>query len=445
MRKVLLAAAGGLLCAYSPGGLAQSYCALNRPAQLGTAARRYVQISPTLYNNATSLPGESEILDPAGGAYVVSSAAADSVGLSIADIVKLRPGGARDLSFGGFGAVVPASPPAGAEDAAITQDSSGNIVIAIMAGDGASLVLHRYSAAGNLDTTYGASGTATIPVAQITGPWAIEAASDGSVLVVAGALPDASSQGWEPVVLKVTPAGALDTSFGIGGFSYFNTGAFGPFGKATDLSIRPDGTILVGGRVGDNHTYDYFMVARLLADGALDTSFGTNAGMTAVSFGNTIGDGRKMAVQPDGSIVLVGGVGSQGGSDTGIIRLTANGFPDPSFNGTGSQRIPGFHGYEVALEGDKILIAGTQPSGPQTTSATVARLTESGRLDPTFGDQHSGMLTLQVPGAAGASPSRIVYSPESGIQLLVVGTDGTGTMYTEYLARLGAGAGAACR
>ena len=435
MRKVLAAAACGLLCANSSVGLAQSYCAMGRT----------VQISPTLYNDATALAGESEILEPSGAAYAVSSAAADSAGLSIADIVKLRHGGARDLSFGGIGSVVPPSPPAGTQDAAITQDSAGNIVIAIIAGDGASLVLHRYSAAGNLDTTYGTSGTATIPFVQITGPWAIQAAPDGSVLIAAGALPDASSQGWEPVVLKVTPGGSLDTSFGIGGFSYFNTGAFGPFGKATDLSIRPDGTILVGGRVGDNSTYDYFLVARLLADGALDTSFGTNAGMTTVSFGNTIGDGRKLAVQPDGRVVLVGGVGAQGGSDTGVIRLTANGFPDPSFNGTGSLRLAGIHGWQVALQpDDKILISATQPNGPQATSTLVFRLTTAGQLDPTFGRQHSGMLPLQIPDAASAAPSHIAYSPEGGIQVLVIGTDTTGTVNTEYLVRLGA-AGAGCR
>ena len=441
MRKLALAAAAGcLLYAYSPGALAQSLC-----MHPGAAERmRYMQISPILDDAATSLAGESEILDPTGAAYVISSAAADGAGLSIADIVKIKAGGARDLSFGGFGAVVPPSPPAGTQDAALTRDSSGNLIIAIIAGDGASLVLHRYSAAGILDATYGTSGTLTIPFVQITGPWAIQAAADGSVLIAAGVFPADSSPGWEPVVLKVTPDGALDTSFGTGGFSYFYTGAFGPAGKATDLSIRPDGTILVGGRVGDNHTYDYFFVARLLADGALDTSFGASGGMTTVSFGNTIADGRKMTVQSDGRIVLVGGVGPFGGPNTGVIRLTANGSPDPSFNGTGSVLLTSFHAYHVALQADdRILMAGTEATGPQTTATVIARMTGSGQLDSTFGDQHSGLLTLQVPGAASSSPSRITYSPETGIHVLVSGGDVTGTVYTEYLARLSAGAG--CR
>lgn len=433
MRRLLLAAAGSLLCAYSPALLAQSVC--------------YQQISPTLYDNPNSLAGESEVLTQTGGVYAVSSAAADGAGNSIADILKLKADGEPDPAFGGVGSVVPASPAAGTMDAALTRDGSGNLVIAIITADGADLVLQRFSATGKLDTTYGVSGTVTIPFTQITGPWAIEAAPDGSVLIAAGAFPDASATGWQPVVLKVTPTGTLDTSFGIGGFSYFNTGAFGPAGKATDLSIRPDGTILVGGRVGDNHTYDYFFVARLLADGALDTSFGPSGGMTTVSFGSTVADGRKMAVEQDGKAVLVGGVGPLGAPDTGVIRLTANGFPDPSFNGTGSLFLSGVHGYQVALQGDdKILIAAGNTATPQSTSSVVVRLTQSGKLDTTFGDQHNGMVPLQVPGAASTGTSQIAYSPESGIYVLVFGQDTTGTVYTDYLARLGIAKGAGwCR
>lgn len=431
MRRLLLAAAGSLLCAYSPALFAQSVC--------------YRQISPTLYNVLNGLAGESEILTPTGMVYAVSSAAADPAGNAVADIVELNPRGRRDLTFGGAGSVVPPSPPAGTMDAALTRDSAGNLIIAIITADGANLVLNRFSPAGTLDTTYGTAGTVTIPFTQITGPWAIEAAPDGSVLIAAGAFPDASSHGWEPVVLKVTPAGALDTGFGTGGVSYFNTGAFGPAGKATDLSIRPDGTILVGGRVGDNHTYDYFFVARLLADGALDTSFGASGGMTTVSFGNVVADGRKMAVQQDGRIVLVGGVGPLGGPNTGVIRLTAGGFPDPSFNGTGSLLLSGFHGYQVALQpDDKILIAAADTATSQSATSEVVRLTYSGKLDTTFGNQHNGVVPLQAPGAASTGTSQIAYSPESGIHVLVYGQDTTGTVYTDYVASLGGAAGPGC-
>ena len=436
MKKVL-AAAGGLLCVHSAGVLAQPLCA------------SHVQISPTLYNYPTALSGESEILEPTGTSYSISAAAADPAGYSIADIIKLKSDGARDLSFGGFGSVVPAPPAASSQDAALTRDGSGNLIIANMAADGASVVLNRYSAAGKLDTTYGTAGIATIPVIQVTGPWALEAAPDGSVLVVAGGFPDPSSSGWQPVIFKVTPAGALDTSFGIGGFSYFYTGAFGPNGKATDLSLRSDGSILVGGRVGNNAN---FFVARLFANGTLDTSFGTSGGITAVSFGTTLAEGRKMAVQADGKIVLVGAVGpidntpNGANTDTGVIRLTANGALDPTFNGTGSLHLPGFHGWQVALQGDnRILISATRANGPQATQALAVRLTASGRLDSTFGHEHNGVVPLAVPGVASEAVAHIAYEPASGIHELVIGTDLTGTTYTEYLVRLNADGEGSCR
>jgi uncharacterized delta-60 repeat protein len=327
------------------------------------------------------------------------------------------------------------------------MDGAGNLVIAIISADNASVVLYRYSAAGVLDTTYGTSGAATVPV-TLFGPWAIEAAPDGSVLVAAGAAPSSTASQWQPVVFKVTPAGALDTSFGSGGFSYFYPRTFGPTGKATDLSIQSNGSILVGGRVGDNITYNQFFVARLLPNGALDTSFGTNAGMTVVSFGIVVADGRKMAVQPDGKIVLVGGVGNNNNSiiDTGVIRLNANGLPDSTFNGRGALHLVGFHGWQVALEdNDKILIAATQSNAqPTGSNALVVRLTPSGQLDPAFGPERNGMVTLAVPSAVNTTTSHIGYEPGRGIHVVVVGTDATGTISTEYLLRLDAGSGSGC-
>jgi uncharacterized delta-60 repeat protein len=443
MKKLVRAAAGGLLCIHSAGIFAQSTCTAGQlDESFGVANNGYVQISPTLYNYPNSISGESEVLDATGASYSVSTAAADSVGYGVSDIVKVKSGGARDLTFGGFGSVVPPPPPADTQDATLTMDASGNLVIANMAADGASVVLYRYSAAGVPDTTYGTAGVATIPLTQITGPWAIKAAPDGSVLVAAGVF-SSSSSSWLPAVFKITPTGALDTTFGSSGFSYFYAGAFGPFGKATDLSIQADGTILVGGRVGDNNTYNEFFVARLLANGALDTSFGTSAGMTVVSFGSVIADGRRMAVEADGKIVLLGGITSAGGSATGVIRLTANGVPDSTFNGTGSVQLAGFLGWQVALQNNnKILISATQPTGPQTNVAVAARLTAAGQLDSSFGN--NGTTTLAVPGAANASVAHIGYEPGGAIHILVIGMDVTGTIYTEYLARLDSGTGSGC-
>ncbi|MBV8806537.1 MAG: delta-60 repeat domain-containing protein [Sinobacteraceae bacterium] len=155
-----------------------------------------------------------------------------------------------------------------------------------------------------------------------------------------------------------------------------------------------------------------------------------------------------MAVQSDGKIVLVGGIGSNNSNinDAGVIRLLANGAPDSTFNGTGALHLVGFHGWQAALEdNDKILIAATQLNAQQTaTNALVVRVTTSGQLDPTFGPAQNGIVTLAVPGAVNASTNFISYEPGDGIHVLVTGNDTTGTVATEYLLRLDAGSGKAC-
>jgi uncharacterized delta-60 repeat protein len=450
MKRAIIPLLSGLLCIHSSSSFAQRVCTAGEPdLNFGLTHTGYVQISPVLRNYVNTISGESEVLDASGASYSVTAAATDSVGYGVADIVKVKRGGMRDWSFGGFGSVVPPPPATETFDAALAADSAGNLVLASIAADQGSINLYRYSATGVLDTTFGTTGIATV-TATLNGPWAIKAASDGSIFVAAGAV-SASQSYWQPVVFKLTPAGTLDTSFGAGGFSYFYSGAFGPTGKATDLSIQSDGSILVGGRVGDNSTYNQFFVARLLPNGALDTSFGANSGMTVVSFGGVMADGRKMAIQSDGKIVLVGGIGNNPNlnfsiSDTGVIRLTANGLPDPTFGGTGTLHLTGFHGWQVALEdNDKILVAATQPNAQQTASnALVVRLTTSGQLDPTFGPSHNGIATLAVPGAVNAGTSFITYEPGDGIHVLVTGTDATGTISTEYLLRLDAGSGKGC-
>jgi uncharacterized delta-60 repeat protein len=453
VKQLSLAVAAVLLCANSAHLRAQAVCTAGQlDLNFGAAGTGYVQTSPVLMDAANGLSGEGEVVDSSNASFSVSTAAIDTAGNPNVDIIKIKAGGARDVSFGGFGAVVPQPPVAAIfASATITADPSGNLVLGIISGDLASIVLYRYTAAGVLDTTFGTSGVVTIPVSAVNGPWAIQAGADGSIFIAAGLMGNPqSSSNWQPVIVKVTAAGALDTSFGVGGFSYFYQGAFGPGGKATDLSIQPDGRVLVGGRVGDNVTYNQFFVARLLANGMLDTSFGTNSGLTVVGFGNTLADGRKMAVQRDGKIVLVGGAASDNSPSaidgTGVIRLLANGQLDASFNGTGSLQLFGYHGYVVALQNNnKILIGATQFNAQQTaTSTLVVRLTVPGQPDPAFGSAQNGIVVLNIPGAVSSGPSHVTYDAGGGILVRAYGNDLTGTIFTDYLVRMASGSGSGC-
>src|SRR5690606_22498328 len=101
-------------------------------------------------------------------------------------------------------------------------------------------------------------------------------------------------------VAKLTADGELDTSFGVDGI---RTISFGGADVVTTVQLQDDGAIVVAGTADDGFDAN-FAVARLLPDGRLDPTFGAG-GMATVAFG---GDDRAgdMVLLPDGSIVIVG-------------------------------------------------------------------------------------------------------------------------------------------
>src|SRR5262249_24021387 len=104
-------------------------------------------------------------------------------------------------------------------------------------------------------------------------------------------------------------AGDLDTTFNTSGKAeiYFDLGGSnGDDGRA--VAIQPDGKIVVVGAVErDSSNYD-FGISRLNPDGSPDTTF-SGDGEATVSFdagGSRSDRATGVAIQPDGKIVVVG-------------------------------------------------------------------------------------------------------------------------------------------
>ena len=99
-------------------------------------------------------------------------------------------------------------------------------------------------------------------------------------------------------------AGEVDTSFN--GAAY---GALSNQGNVNVIKRQPDGKILIGGQFTEVQGYAATGLARLNADGTVDTTFNApdfashNSNNGQINFG---GDIYAIAVQPDGKI-LVGG------------------------------------------------------------------------------------------------------------------------------------------
>ena len=170
--------------------------------------------------------------------------------------------------------------------------------------------------------------------------------------------------------------GDLDTSFDGNGKKTIN---FGGTDAANAVLVQPNGRIVVAGDGGAPGT---FCVARLRANGAFDTTFGSG-GRRTIDFGGDSGSLRGAALQADGKILLAGRSDLQ----VAVARLNPSGSLDTTFSGDG-KKLFSWGGFSQAtsvlvLPNGKILLGGF--FGPEGGNIQVARLNANGALDNTFG------------------------------------------------------------
>ncbi|HET9188937.1 MAG TPA: hypothetical protein VFN69_00005, partial [Rudaea sp.] len=123
--------------------------------------------------------------------------------------------------------------------------------------------------------------------------------------------------------------GDLDAVFGSAGKVQLgpNTGFSGPV--ANDVAVQPDGKIVVVGyEINAASGLESWRIARLNANGTVDTSFASN-GMLDWNAGTTGTRAHAVAVRPDGRIV----VGGNFQNEIEVAQFTPNGSPDPTFAG----------------------------------------------------------------------------------------------------------------
>jgi len=186
-------------------------------------------------------------------------------------------------------------------------------------------------------------------------------------------------------------AGDLDPTFGGDGTV---TTSFVGYDGISAVAVQADGKIVVAGYTGGND----FGVARLLGNGNLDTSFDGD-GKVTIDFGGYDG-ANAVAIQSDDKIV-VAGYTSGPSDDFAVARLLTNGALDTTFDGDGKATVD-FGGYDgasaVAVQSDGKIVAAGYTAGPADDGA-VARLLTTGTLDPTFSSD--GKATVDFGGYAG--------------------------------------------
>ena len=211
---------------------------------------------------------------------------------------------------------------------------------------------------------------------------------------------------------RLNTDGSLDTSFNIG--TGFNL-------NVNTIVVLSDGKILVGGFFTTYKGLAQNRIARLNADGSLDTSFNIGAG-----FGGFI---NIIVVQSDGKIVVAGNFTTYKSlSQIRIARLNADGSLDTSFNiGTG------FGGSIniIALQSDgKILVGGNFTTYKDLAQNYIARLNTDGSLDSSFNigtgfDSSINTIVLQSDGKVVVGGIFTTYKDLAQIRIARLNTDGS--------------------
>jgi uncharacterized delta-60 repeat protein len=296
------------------------------------------------------------------------------------------------------------------------------------------IVIARYNTDGTLDTTFGSGGIVINSLSNNADSLqAIAIQADGKI-VVAGTASDGFSN--NIVVLRYNVNGTLDTTFGTAGIATITFSAGDE--QAYALSLQPDGKIVVAGSATVGVTDD-FAVARLNANGSLDTTF-NGSGKVTTAIGTGAEQIKDIAIQEDGKIVAVGYSHNGTDLDIAVVRYNADGSLDTSFDGDGKRTLGIGIGQEsanaVALQADgKIVIAGLDGEF-STNSFTVVRFNTDGSLDTTFsGDGIAstmiGSLYDEAFGLAIQNDGKIVVAGESfngsnnDVALLRLNTDGS--------------------
>jgi uncharacterized delta-60 repeat protein len=167
----------------------------------------------------------------------------------------------------------------------------------------------RLNPNGSLDSSFGSGGKVFTDFEGLADQ-AFAVTIDANNNIVAAGHMHASATGQRKMALvRYAPTGQLDSSFGIGGKATLAVAGRSPLVYGVD--IHPDGRIVVAGAaeiLGQSSAAD-FLVARFNSDGSADTTFGSaGTGIVLTDF-NGLDDTAVAgaALQPDGRIVAAGG------------------------------------------------------------------------------------------------------------------------------------------
>lgn len=212
---------------------------------------------------------------------------------------------------------------------------------------------------------------------------------------------------------RLTADGGLDSEFGDRGFVTTQIGS--GRSQAFDVLALDDGSIVAGG-VAHEGGHDVFALARYDQRGALDRSFGDN-GVVLAPVGRDFAAIGDLAAGPDGTIYASGqAVDPNGQARTAVARFTADGALDRSYGDRGITIAGAAYGYGLGAIVDPsgaATVAGiaSGSTAPETYRFGELRLTPTGATDQGFG---SGGSAQQAVGGSASFANALLARPGGG-------------------------------
>ena len=288
------------------------------------------------------------------GKIIIGGFFASYNGIAINNIARINNDGSLDTLF---------NPGTGTSSYVLTTaiQSDGKIIIggAFSNYNGIGLNnIARLNVDGSLDTFFnqgtGASSFVHTTVTQ----------ADGKIIIGGGFL---SYNGTgKKRIARINEDGSLDTSFNMGS---------GASSTIWTSAIQNDGKIIIGGYFTVFNGTAINRIARLNSDGSLDNTFNPGTGANSTVW--------TIAIQSNGKIIIGGDFTIYNGTTISrIARLNANGSLDSTFNpGTGANNL--IRTTTIQSDG-KIIIGGWFTNYDTTSRNYIARLNADGSLDTSF-------------------------------------------------------------
>jgi uncharacterized delta-60 repeat protein len=251
-----------------------------------------------------------------------------------AGLARYTADGKLDPTFGTSGRAIVS----GIELKALAVSSTGEIYV--LGTQSSKTVLQRFTADGILDTTYGGGGTATVTPSTNFAAQTIAVQTDGKVLI-GGVLKDNSKGTTKARIYRLNSDSSADSGWGTSASINVQLGTTNLLtpnleDNVVGLAVLADGHVLVAGGsksyapggfdpvTGITTPFTYgtamFAVARLNADGTVDTGYGSG-GVVRSQYANGVKSvaPSAFASQADGTVALATSDVADGGLIVGIF------------------------------------------------------------------------------------------------------------------------------